>query len=192
MPQTSVSAGRHRSGAKAQQQEFGRQGAAVRGEEGIDPGGVGVEPAAHRRGERGDFRFGEAIEAEHPHLPVDRDGRPPENFREAPGAVAPHQLHLEQAVLGMRVAEPEGGILVTGSGDQRNAVAVAGNRHIGSQPLHHDPSIDLWQRGAQIQIKRAAEDQEQQNDAEQNAADHHRRAPTPTLSRLRGRERAGA
>ena len=88
----------------------------------------------------------------------------------------------------MRIAEPEDGVLVVGCADQRNAVAVAGNRHRGFEPPHRDPPLGRRQRRAEIQIKRAAEDQEQEEDPGQNAADHRKRAPTPTLPRKQGRK----
>ena len=71
---------------------------------------------------------GGAIEAEHAHLRVDRHRRLAENLGEPAGAVAALQLHLEQPVLRMGEAEPEGEVVVVLGGDRRYAVGVAGDR----------------------------------------------------------------
>ena len=52
-----------------------------------------------------------------------------EDLGQPAGAIAPHRLHLEQPVLGMRKAETEGGVRVIARGDQRHAVGVARDRH---------------------------------------------------------------
>ena len=62
----------------------------------------------------------------------------------------------------MGKAEPEGGILVIGGGDHRNAVGIAGDRHLGREPQHRDPAVDLRQRRAEIEIRPAAEEQDEQ------------------------------
>ena len=89
--------------------------------------------------------LGQAVEAEHPHLPVDADRLLPENLGQPAGAVAPHRLHLEQAVLGMRETEAERGVRVIGGGDQRDPVGIARDRHRRAEPGDRDPALDLRQ-----------------------------------------------
>ncbi len=136
--------------------------------------------APHRRRQQPEFRLGQAIEAENAHLPVGRDRRLAEDLGKPAGAVAPHHLHLEQAVLGMREAEPEGGILVVRRGDQWHAVGIARDRDDALQALHRDRPVELRQRRAEIEVEAARKQQRQQQQAGENAADgHHAVVPAP-------------
>ena len=102
-----------RFGREAQQQEFGRQRAVARREKGVDPGGVGRDrPVDRAATETGSLGLGGAVEPEHAHLLVDRHCRRTEDLGEPAGAVAPHQLHLKEPVLGMGKAEAEGRVVV--------------------------------------------------------------------------------
>jgi len=104
-----------------------------------------VEPAPHRRRQCRNFRLDGAIKPEHPHLAVGRQRLPPKNLGEPAGPIAPLQLHLEQPVLGMGKAEPERGILIARSGDQRHAIGIAGDPHLTRNTMHRNSSVELWQ-----------------------------------------------
>jgi hypothetical protein len=87
---------------------------------------------------------------------------------------APQQLHLKEAILGVDVPQPEGGVRVIARADQRDAVLVAGDRHLGLEPRHRDPALDPRQRRAEIEREPAAEGEHEQQRSGQNAADHRR------------------
>ncbi len=142
---------------------FRRQRAAPRGEEGIDAGRIGVERRAHLGREDGKLRLGRAIEAEHPHRAIDPQGARAEDFREPPGAIAPHHVHLEQAVLGMDEAEREIGVVLVLRGDRRNAVGVAADLH---------RRVETWQRQRAIR------------DGQRRAEKEQREAPPATATTI--------
>ncbi len=157
-----------------QQQELRRQRGAARCKEGVDPGGIGFEPALHRRRQERQPGLGRPVQPQHPHLPVDAQRPRPENLSEPPRAVAPLHLHLEQPVLGVGKTEAEGGILVTPGGDQRDPIRIARNPHLAGQPRHHDAPVELRQRGEQVEITAARDDQHQQQRAAERSPDHPR------------------
>ncbi len=132
-------------GREAQHQEFGRQGAAARRALGVDSPRIGREHLPARRREKRDIGRGGAVEAEHPHLPIDRQSLLPEDFGEPAGAVTPHQLHLEQPVLGMDKAEAEGGVRAVPGEDQRHAVGIAQDANRMPQPGDGEAPLRLRQ-----------------------------------------------
>ena len=101
----------------------------------IDAGSVGFEALPHRRGQVREGRLSQAVKAEHPHLRVGANQLRPEDLRQPAGAVTPHRLHLEKAVLRMRKAEAEGGIRIIARGDQRDPIGITRYRYRRVEPL---------------------------------------------------------
>ena len=141
-------------------------------QESVDPGGISLEPASDRRGQKRELGLGGAIEAEDAHLPVGRRRLRPEDLGEPSRTITALQLHLEEAVLGMDEAEAEGGILVIAGGDQRHAVGIAVDADLGFQPGEDEAAAGLRQGRQQIKSDPAAEDHEQRQQARKNAPDH--------------------
>ena len=123
--QTSESAGFHGSGASPEQQELGRQGVLVAVEEGVDAVGVGLKPLLRLGRERGEARLRLAIEPQRSDELVDLEEVGAESLGGAPLADPPVDLHLEEPLAGVQIAERAGRVVHVGGENMRHAVAVA-------------------------------------------------------------------
>src|SRR6266700_4093315 len=77
----------------------------------------------------------------------------------------------------MDKAEAEGDIFVVLGSDQRHAIGVPLDPDLDLWPGHHDPTIDLRQRRAEIQVEPAAEDDQQRQETGPDTADDVRPGP---------------
>ncbi len=133
----------------------------MRFEKGVDPGGIGLERAVHRRRQERYFRFGGTIETQHPHLPIDRQRIGSKDLGKPAGSVTPLQLHLEQPLLGMDKTEAESDVFVALRDDVRHAIGVPLDPDLGLRSGEHDAAIGLRQGRAKVQIETGAEDDQQ-------------------------------
>ena len=125
---------------------------------GVDPVGIGFEAVDHLRREPFQRSFGEAVEAEYAHPPVERQRRCADDLGRPPGAGAAHELHLEEAVLGVHIAQGEIGVPFARRGDVRDAVAIAQDRYRRIEPGKRDRSLGLRPRRLDREIRAAADD----------------------------------
>ena len=129
---------------------------------GVDPVGIGFEAVDHRRGEPFQRSFGEAVETEDAHPPVERQCRCADDLRQPPGAGPAHELHLKETVLSMYEAQGKIGVPFARRDDARDAVAVAQDRNRRIEPGERDRSLGLRARRLDRQI-RAADDDNHKN-----------------------------
>ena len=108
-----------------QDDELGRQRPLVALDQGIDAGGIGLEHGSGVRREIGEIGFGDAIDAEDTEKLVGAEAGLAEQLREPAGADPPAHFHLPEPILGVHVAEREGGVGLRAGIDVRDAVPVA-------------------------------------------------------------------
>ena len=111
--------------------------------------------------------LGGAVDAERAREAVRPQRGGAEPFRQPPGAVAAHGIHLEQAILRMDEAEREGGIAVISRGDDGDALLVAADAHLGDKPGEDEAPVLDRQRGAQPEkTAEQGEDRQEQQKTE--------------------------
>ena len=116
--------GRSPGPRRAQHDEFGRREPAARPHPGVHAAGIGLQHGACVGIQRHRHRRGTAPHAEHPHHPVERQGGGPGNFGNLAGCGAAHQVHLEQPLTGMQVAERGRRVAHRGGANARDRVGV--------------------------------------------------------------------
>ena len=104
---------------------FGRQ--RIGGQPEVHAIGIGAQPATRIVGHRGPGLGRAAAQAEVARLHVGGELRDADQFGQRAADRAPGQVHLEEAVAGMRVALQEGGVVVIGRIDGRNALGIPGD-----------------------------------------------------------------
>ena len=109
--------------------EFPWQRAGASVEPGIDAGCVGLGDPAKVGRQRGSLAFGLLHEPEAARIAVEAERHAADQFAHAPGTAAPHEFHLREPVLGVRVAEAECGVGGASGPYRRHAVAVAQKLH---------------------------------------------------------------
>ena len=144
----------------------------VVGQPGVDAGGVGFEQGARAGRERVHAFARLPVDAEPAHGAVGVDQAAADHpwrddLGQAPLAQAAHQLHLPEAVLGMDVAEAEGGILDGAGDDVRHGVLVAQDLDRGFQPGGLEVAAVGRQRAAYLEVGAGEEDQDREHRARQ-------------------------
>ncbi len=163
-------------GLEPQQQEFRRQRKAVPLKERIDAGRIGVERGAQIGRGRLILRVCLLRQPQQAHQLVGLQRREAEQLGQPAGAEAAHQLHLEQAILGVHEAEREIGIELGLGGDGDDARTVAADGQGRGKAGIRQPHLagDFWQR-AQQRPRAEADGRDQQDNNRQQSA----REPTP-------------
>ena len=87
---------------------------------------------AHRGGEVFEGGPGQPRHPQRPGQPVAGQHVGPKDFREPPGSGAAHDVHLEQAVLGMDESQRKIGVILGVGLDPRDAVGIARDRYRSS------------------------------------------------------------
>ena len=145
----------------AQQGELRRQHARLV-EEGVDPGAVSVGDRLQLRRQGPELRFRQVVEAERAHHGIGRHGRRADDLGQPPGAEPARQVHLQQAILGMDETEREIGVVLGGSADGDDAVAIAPDLDRAGQAGDLEGAADLRQRLAQPDEEPEAEEAHQE------------------------------
>jgi hypothetical protein len=166
-----------RLGPDAQQVVLRRQRPPPVRDECVDARGVGLKRRLHLLGKLAELPLGRACQPERAHhlVGIERAGTEP--LGEPPGAIAALRVHLEEAILGMDVAEREGGIEVVLGGDGGDADHVARDPHRGRDALHDARRPERRQRGMQPQQPRERRDDRRQQEDDENAPAHAGDAP---------------
>ena len=86
-------------------------------------------------------------------------------------AQPPHQLHLPEAVLGMDVAQREGGILDGARRDVGHGILVAQDLDRGFQPGGLDMAVVRRQGAAHLEVGAGEENRDPQRHARQELQD---------------------
>ena len=150
-----------------QQGEFGRQGALVAGDIGVDAGGIGLQCRQGLRIECGDTLLCRPVEPQGAQETVEGQGRGAQHLRKAPLGRAALLFHLEQAVLGMGESQAEVGVLGRFGQDVGDAPGTAQDLDRCGRSVQGDRAVDRRHRPAQPARQDArAQHQEQQGEAE--------------------------
>jgi hypothetical protein len=113
--------------------------------------------------------LGQAGKAEDAHEPIERQGRCAHHLGQAPGAAAPHHVHLPKPVLCMHVAECDIGIVLAIRSNCHDAVRIAQHLHRIPQRGDLESTLGLREGAAQPEISRADGECEQQHQGPRSA-----------------------
>src|SRR5262249_22240881 len=99
--------------------------------------------------------------------PVGRDGRGAEDLRQPSVPDPPLKFHLPQAILSVRVPEPEVRVELRLAEDVRHGIGVADDVDRRRQPGDRDRAIELRQRAPEVTVCAERDHAEQDRDDEE-------------------------
>ena len=113
------------------------------------------------RVERGDHRTRRRAEAMQTQTSIQRQNARTEQFRQFTGGGAPQQIHLEESILGMRVAQRARKIVSIDGGQRRYAERIALDRDRCDQSAKRRVSIHGRKTGAEAQPQASDDDHDE-------------------------------
>ena len=115
----------------------------------VHAGGVGLEHATPHRALQGRVAAREAGEVERARLAIRREPRLADQLRSAARGDAPEPEHLREAILRVREAEREPGVVLVRGAHVGHAAPIAHHRHGRLDPRHDQRALERRMRGAQ-------------------------------------------
>jgi len=122
------------------------------GESGVDALGVAAEQRTLVGGELGECGLGVGAEVVKSVGAVGFQGAFAEECGELAGGAPPHEVHLEEAILGVQPAEGCGEIGACGAAERGRAEGIALGRDGRGQTGQRSRAVKAWQAGAQARV----------------------------------------